>query len=630
MQFLQKILPHLPPRLISFWTRWRPELQLERLTYRGGALVVLVFAFLYYLRYYDAGLNLGGEGGTVAVGAMRIMEGQRPIADTFLGYNVMWFYPVVWLFQVFGPNYIALRIFFFALCTITGLMAFYIVRRVTGHGWYAILAALGPVLIPGMLFRNYMGLLAVLNMLTLLQAYVFEQRSVRRRVLWMVASGAALGLTYLVRIDLGAFFTIITVGLVLLFPFGAGNWKLAGTGLLLAVVMFSALHLPFYLDAQRRGYTNVFVGQYTGWIGLIRWLAVQEVEKKPDVKKEKKASPPVAVATPTPLPAPTATTTPQPSPAIVPAPPPAAPTPEPLKPQAKDVDSESYLQKRPLERLFKATTPADEKVFVLITYLPIPTALLIVLPSGILLLVALVRRNAMLRTEAFCMLIPTGAALTLFAQYFFFRPDTPHLSEFMVPFMVAMACACWVTVRWARRCAAGKVYCAVIIVFCAADTGLYFSQSYYKESAGTVAAKYKRNHLLVAENGVRVKLKKAEQEDLQKLCDLIKTHTSKGEYVVCYPYAPTINFMTDRPSYRYNLYVDNAHNVSSFYKDTVAEMGKYKPAAIIIDNRDINQTEESRFANWASATYDYIRTNYRYAGTFKRQEVYLRPDKFSP
>jgi len=628
MQSFLNFVLRLPPELIRFWIRWRPELMVERLLFRWGWVGVAIFAFLYYLRYYNSGLNLGGEGGTVAVIAMRIMEGQRPIADTFLGYNVMWFYPVVWLFDLFGPNYIALRIFFFTICTITGIMAFFVVRRVTGLGWYAAVAALAPVLIPGMLFRNYMGFLAVLNMLTLLQAYVFEQRSVQRRVLWMAAAGASLGLTFLVRIDLGTFFTFITAGLILLFPFGVGNWKQAVTGLVLTVVMFTTLHLPFYLDAERRGYTQAFVGQYNGWIGLIRWLAIQETGKKSDAtpKVRKKKDHPVPVASATPIavvsiPAVTATSTPSPTANIAPAPPPPK--------QASDTDSDSYLQKRPLEQLL-GKGDFSNKAFVIITYLPIPTAILMTLPAGILLLVALWRRNAMLRTESFCVLITTGSALTLFAQYFFFRPDTPHLSEFMVPFLVAMACTCWVATRWARRSMAGRVYCAAILSLCVVDTGLYFYQSYPKESAGTVAAKIKRNHEFVAENGVRVKLKQVEKDELQKLCDVIKTHTKPGEYVICYPYAPTINFMTNRPSYRYNLYVDNAHNVSSFYKDTVAEIQKYQPAAIIIDNRDINQTEESRFANWAATTYEYIRQNYRYAGTFRRQEVYLRPDKFSP
>ena len=182
-------------------------LRLESILRKWGALAVAILAVLYYALYYRSGLNFSGEGGTVAIVAMRLLEGQRPIVDTFLGYNVMWFYPVSWLFKLTGPDYTALRIFFFSLCTLTGVLAFLVVRRVSGNGCYSVLIALGPVLIPGMLFRNYMAFIVMLNMLVLLEAWVFEQSKRLRQICWMTAAGAVLGLTYLLRIDLGAFFT---------------------------------------------------------------------------------------------------------------------------------------------------------------------------------------------------------------------------------------------------------------------------------------------------------------------------------------------------------------------------------------------------------------------------------------
>jgi hypothetical protein len=589
---------------VQFWRNRQPHLVAEGILKRWGALGVAIFAVIYYAQYYRSGLNLGGEGGTVAVIAMRLMTGERPIVDTFLGYNVMWFYPVAWLFELTGPNYIALRIFFFALCTITGVMAFYVVRRVTGSGWFATLVALGPVLIPGMMFRNYMGFLTVLNMLTLLQAYVFEQRTVRRQRLWMAGAGAALGLTYLVRIDIGAFFMLITLGLIVLYPWGKrGGFSLrlrqAVWGLVLTVGMFLALHAPFYLDAVKRGYDKDFVAQYTGWINLVCYLAAQELVEKPQ------SSPPAKnIASPKSV--------------------------EVKKPEnSRDVDSEDYLQKQALaDSLNKGSF--YERAFVMITYLPIPAAMLIVIPAGLVLLVALARKDFFLREEALALLITTGSALTLFPQYFFFRPDTPHLSEFMVPFQIAAACAIWVAFRWARRMRLAAVWGGLVLIFCVADVGLYFYHSFPKESAGTIAARRKRKSELVAENGVRVRLKTSEREELQQLCDLVSQHTKPGDYLVCYPYAPTVNFMTNRPSFEYNLYVDNAFNVATFHEDTLREFAKYHPAVVVIDNRDINKTEESRFKNWAAQTYRWIRKNYAYAGTFRRQELYFRPDLYAP
>jgi hypothetical protein len=591
-------------RFLQFCKTHRPHAQAERFLHRWGALVIVLFALGYYGQYYRSGLNLGGEGGTVAVIAMRLMEGQRPLVDTFLGYNLMWFYPVAWLFELTGPNYIALRLYFFAICTATGVLAFLVVRRVTGRGWFAVLAALGPILIPGMLFRNYMGFLAMVNMLTLLQAYVFVQPTERRRWLWTAAAGLALGLTYLIRIDVAAFFSVITLGLLILYPLGfRGEFrrraKTALGALGLTVALLAVTHAPFYIDARQRGYDEPFVQQYTGWIKLVRYLAEQQAAA---------------------LKAPPAT----------PAAPEASPSPAQVAPAAqkdqRDIESEDYLQKKAISDI---AAPASfyDRAFILITYGPILVALMLVLPAGVLFLIALFRKQQDLREEMLAILIVTGSALTLFPQYFFFRPDTPHLSEFMVPFLVAMACSVWIVCRLARARGGWRwVWAATLGAVCLLDAGLYFYHSFPKDSAGTIAAKRKQTHELVAENGVRVKLKRQTRDELQQLCDLIKTHTRPGDYVVCYPYAPTINFMTDRPSYEHNLYVDNAHNVSRFHEETMAEITKYRPAAVLIDNRAINQTDDSRFQNWAAETYQWLRENYRSQGIYRKQEVFLRPD----
>src|ERR1700748_2236478 len=94
--------------------------------------LLLVIAVAYYATYALSGLDLGGEGGTTAVIAQRLLDGQRPFVDTFLGYNLLWFYPLVWLFQIFGPNFTVVRIFFFVLSIITSLLAYRTVRRVSG------------------------------------------------------------------------------------------------------------------------------------------------------------------------------------------------------------------------------------------------------------------------------------------------------------------------------------------------------------------------------------------------------------------------------------------------------------------------------------------------------------------
>jgi hypothetical protein len=598
---------------LSEWSkRHRPLDAAEAFLHRWGGLLVAAVAFLYYAQYYRSGLNLGGEGGTVAVVAMRLMDGWLPIKETFLGYNLMWFYPVVWLFKIFGPSYIALRIFFFAICTLTGVMAFFIVRRATGSGWYAVLVALLPVFIPGMLFRNYMAFLAMLNMLTFLQGFVFTQPKAWRQAAWALASGLSLGLTFLVRVDLGLFFSVIVLGLVVLYPFArAGRFArnagfaLVALGLVTAGVL--ATHAPFYLDAQKRGYAREFTGQYTGWAGLIRTLLADKLGFDPF--------------------APSAAAQPVYTPSRVQLIGLYLASRDAGKPQkTRDLGQADYLQKKSIDALAEART-WSERLFPVVTYLPIVVALVVVVPAGFALLVGIFRRDIAVREQAQVLLITMGAALTLFPQFFFFRPDTPHLSELMAPFFVSMGCAAWCGARVMRqRSLPGLVLGGAVVALCGASALLYFLHAFPKESAGTIAAREKRKGEMTAQNGVRVLLKKDEREQIQKLADLIQAHTKPGDYVACYPYQPTINFMTDRPAYEYNLYIDNAHNVSRFHEETMAKIEKFRPAAIVIDNRPVNQTEDSRFQNWASATYEWVRANYTYAGTFRRQELYFRPD----
>ena len=184
--------------------------------------------------------------------------------------------------------------------------------------------------------------------------------------------------------------------------------------------------------------------QYTSWIGMVRYLASQEMAKP---------------ALPRPAPTPPCRNSPGLDGAH------SAPTP---KPRNRDVDSDGYLQKRSADGCRPSANPLRSRVCA--GYLPAgPGRPFDCHPSRILLIGALPRGNFPLRTDSLALLVTTGSALTLFPQYFFFRPDTPHLSEFMAPFLVAMACALWVAFRWSRKNpVAATIYCASVHPVCSA------------------------------------------------------------------------------------------------------------------------------------------------------------------
>ncbi len=583
-------------------------------------LLLVATAFVYYGIYYRTGLNLGGEGGCNAVYAMRLMEGQRPIIDTFLGYNLLWFYPLVALFQVTGPDYVAMRIFFFALSTVSALLGFAIVRDVTRQAWLATGVGVLLVLVPGMMFRNYIGFIGTLSMFVLLKGYVLPARSDARQIAWMSGTGAGLAVCYLIRIEPSLLLTIIWAGLAVLYPLGPRalfGRRLRKTllGTLLGVLVLAGIHGMVAWHAHQRGFGRQFLEQYSNYAGLLRYELLREVEKLR----------PAPAAPAQPVQPATVISSSEAIPVANVSAPPAPP---------RDEGRDARLARPALLEIWKASRPRD-RFLGLCFYYPVFWSAIFVAAAAGLFLVAVRRGDDANKTRALVVATTTGCALTLFPQYFFFRPDAPHFSEFMVPFIPAVACSAfvlWLSAREARntRWRAGAW---ALVLTSALLVPIYLKAIMPREEAGTII---QHGELVEFEalNNVRVKVSPEDAELLGGLRDAVLGHSEPDEYVVCYPYSPTINFMTDRPSYEYDLYVDDSLAGSNFQSEAIARIAKFRPAVIVIDNRAINRTECSRFKNWAGNLMAHIMGQYRMVGTFwignREIEVYARPDKVAP
>jgi len=594
-------------RVENFLGRWAP-------------LLLLLTAVAYYGMYYRSGLNLGGEGGTNAVLALRLMEGQKPIADTFLGYNLLWFYPLIALFKVTGPDYVAMRIFFFVLCAINALLGYAIVRTVTRQAWLGTITGILLVLIPGMLFRNYMGLIGVLSTLLMLKAYVLPAGSASRQIAWMAASGVGLAICFLLRIEPSLLLSVVWLGLALLYPFGpkqkfGSRLRTSLIGTFCGAFLLVAIHVGFFLHAQQRGFGAEFAGQYSNFVLLFRNEIVQESGK---VNKQAAKDPAIGAKAP-------------PPPAKQAAP---APTPAKEAKTAPEDIRDARLVRPPLSKIWQAPRHRD-RYLGLCLYYPVFWSAAFVAIAVLMLMASVWRGDEKNKERALVILATTGCSLALFPQYFFFRPDAPHLSEFMVSFLPAVACSAYV-IRQAAV-ASGRHFwrigARVLVAASALLAPLYLKAIMPREDAGTILSLDTPTEFR-ALNGVRVKLSAKDTAVMEGLRDAVLSHSLPGEYVLCYPYAPTVNFMTDRPSYEYNLYIDDSTAGSDFQAGAIKRINKYRPAAIVIDNRPINGTERSRFKHWATAIMAHIETSYRHVGTFligKRDvEVYARPDRVVP
>jgi hypothetical protein len=595
-------LRHLSQPIFDLFDR------ISHIAERAGAwriVGLILFAFLYYSSYGLSGLELRGEGGTIAVIAQRILEGERPLADTFLGYNVFWFYPIVALFAITGPNFLVVRLFFYLLSIVTAVLGYRAVWRASGRPLLSLLAAVIIILIPGMQFRTYMGLLAVANLYFFLEVFALKN-SDRSRLVWLIGSGLFLGLTFLVRIDLGILFSMLALGSLVVYPLiDLRSWKRRARFSALALAVYATLivlvHIPVDRFAAQTGFRNEFRSQYVYWINdVASYLntvsnSATKVFGEASTSTGTKAKP--------------------------------APLPIPKEGSQTDVDSNNDHRTRPrppISDIFFASSSGARHLAFLIYY-PIAGGAIIVVLSTLLFLNGWRTANPELNREAFALLIATGSALTLLPQYFLFRPDPPHVSEMMCPFVIAAAIA-FHTALSARHPSSRTIRSVGVLyaILATIHIALYLEYGIKRPSMGSCAIKSRSEVFFKADNGVSGYLPRDKAAEYQSLYQTIINHSTPKDYVVCFPYQPMVNFMTNRRSYLYNLYVDNASAPPKFNEQAIAEIAKYKPAAIVIDDVAMNQIPASRFTVWAAPVYQYIKDHYDYAATEAGNEIYLR------
>jgi hypothetical protein len=586
-----------------------------------GLIATLVFGLCYYGSYALSGLEIMGEGGTVAVIAQRILQGQRPIVDTFLGYNLLWFLPIVELFKVFGPNFTAVRLFFFALCTLTASVGYLAVLRSTGRIWLATVVGVLLVLVPGMQFRNYMGFLGVANLACLLEVFVLPQPRLRRRLAWAAVAAVLLGITFLIRIDLGIFFLLVALaGIVLNLGLGQGSRaaRLATSGTFLVLIpgMFIATHAPVDAYAARHGFRSQFWAQYEYYVSYLE-ARVHDLATKLRPNTTDWRSPRTELST-RPALQPVANTTG----AI-----------DNLQ-SGKTVQDDTTLQEGkaevdrsvrplpPLRDLFLAKR-SKQRELAFIIYYPVFAALLI--GTVLLGLLVLAFRRPSVRAPLFSSFIALASTLTLFPQYLFFRPDPPHVSEMMCPFMVFAGLAAALALALCRkpRPAWLRITALLWLILTAVHLGIYTRYGLGRPSMGSIAIKQPHEVKFTADNGVIAYLPADQKMQFQQLYRLIHRYAGPDDYVICYPYGPTVNFMTNRPSYQWNLYVDNATRPDGFDAHAIGEIERYRPAVVLVDDVPMNETPSSRFSVWAAPTLAYLRQRYHYVGFYVRNEVYV-------
>jgi hypothetical protein len=545
-----------------------------------AAAALVLFAILYYSLIYRYGLNLADEG-NVALISQRLMHGERPFRDVSPGYNVLWFYPISALFRAFGTNLLLMRAYFYAISTGSGLVAFFLLRRLDAPLWLALTQGVIVILINGQYFKAYIPFLVLSNLFAI-TLFLTSQR----KAILSLGAGILLGTTFLIRIDIGIFFTVVWLCVISLHGILLHRrlrLNLMATGNLLVGVV--VMHVPFIYDAYHRHFLPAFADQYSNIASLI--LSPILPHKSGNLANNERQTGFVHVSTKST----------------------ASDQVRPLHPG----NAPTNLKRRSFQEIFLKSPTIEKRLLAFLTYVP---ALLIgaLLITGLYL--CLSKRIAIDRWLLFSALL--AGCLTAFPQFFLFRPDLPHLIEFMKGGLVALTCASWLL--WSNQ---GKDRISLIFAFATALVGVaYLSLTLPNPYGGTIIVRMNRHTEFRGANGVDVFLNREEDEDVNTLFSATVLNSTKKDYVVCYPYLPGVNFVTARPTFQRSLYVDNVIQSPDWQQTEIAKIEKYRPAVIVIDDWKINGTEESRFSHWAAQTTKFIESRYRLVAAIDNKKIF--------
>ena len=583
----------------------RPDFEMDTLNRRRNTLLagaaLVSFAFVYYSLIYRYGLNLADEG-NVGLISQRLMRGERPFLDISPGYNVLWFYPISTLFRLFGTNLLLMRAYFYGMSTASGLIAFLLLRRLDAPLWLAFVQGLVVFSVTGQYFKAYIPFLVLSNLFAI-TLFLTSQR----KALLGVGTGLLLGTTYLIRIDMGIFLTVVWFGVILLHALLLDrrvrlNLIVAGNVLLGVAVM----HLPFIYDAYHRHFLQPFAEQYSDVAALILKRSLPQPTQMVANGQGQTGvapghTPGVTVVENTNAKDQTGAHGPTPAVTVV-------------ENHRVTVDKPAtFLRRRAFVQIFQKSPRIEYRLLAFLTYIP---ALVIcaLLLAGLYL--GLSKRMAVDRWVLFSALL-TGC-LAAFPQFFFFRPDLPHLIEFMNGGLVALTCAGWLL--WSSQ-GGGRISTTFLITIALVGV-CYLLLTLPNQYGGTLAIRADRHTKFRGANGVDVFLTKAEYEEANTLFSATVCNSTKKDYVVSYPYLPGVNFITARRTFQALLFVDNVTGSQDWQQSEIAKIRMFRPAVIVIDDWPINGTEESRFSHWATQMIQFIDSHYRLVASVKNKRVF--------
>jgi hypothetical protein len=549
--------------------------------YASNCLALCGLAFIaaiYYGSFYNYSFNLADEG-SVALITERLANGETPYLDIEIGYGILWYLPIVLLFKVFGTEFYLIRLYFLAIGFASALLAYGVMVRLTGNRVIAFAVALVILLFPGVTYQTYIPFLVISGLYVLL---LYDVRTLRPTVPAWVAltcSGVYLAAAYLIRPDIATAFTVLIGGYHVLLAVreaiqdrGAGAIRGLSCRLLAITGVAILVTLPFVFEAKERGFLDDLMQRY--------WIYAEQLILK-SAERLARGSP------------------------------------------ADTSSTVALLPRLPPQALFWP----DHRGFAFLTYAPVISvaSILLFLAGDFLRRVGSGAALSAFIADRTYLLVLSGAALSTFPQFFIWRPDLDHLCGFFPGFALLLAYSLFLlwraskvaTNRVRRRATFGLLgvfLTTYVVIFAVHFDGLNL--------------RHDRDFRLRLDKGIDVNVTWLEFQTITQLHSAVTRATQPGDYVLCFPYCPGINFITDRPTFQHFLYVDEGvlRANPGWIDDMKAQIVARKPKVIVIQNWAVNGTELSRFQNWARPLYTYVTEAYARTLELRRFEVFVLKD----
>lgn len=184
-------------RLASWLRRAPPETR--------AALVLLLVCFVYYLSYFNYGIDLDDEGFLLA-NAASILHGKWPIAD-FYSYPPLSYWLLAAAFRVFGELVVVERVLLLCLLLVNVYLVFWIARRVLPL-WWALFPTVLYAAAPGPWYKLFF----IFHYLLIVAAiFYLLERPTRARAALL---GLAIGIAVIGRVEAAAVGVIVAASVI--------------------------------------------------------------------------------------------------------------------------------------------------------------------------------------------------------------------------------------------------------------------------------------------------------------------------------------------------------------------------------------------------------------------------------